>query len=109
MLKIKNPTTINEKDKSYKIEKILNKWSSLQKIIKEEMILKDVIINQQKIVFNKIKKNVFEYYNIKLKIRKLYEDMDSLKNKDIIFETNVNYNDKLKSISELFFFLRNYY
>ncbi len=109
MLKIKNPTTINEKDKSYKIEKILNKWSSLQKIIKEEMILKDVIINQQKIVFNKIKKNVFEYYNIKLKIRKLYEDMDSLKNKDIIFETNVNYNDKLKSISELFFFLRNNY
>ena len=105
---------MNEKNKQINLEEILLKWSKLQKVIKEGVILKKVIIEQQKIDFNKLKKNFIEYYDIKLKIRKTYEEIESLKNKNIInkqiiFEKNVNYNDKLKSISQLLFFFRNNY
>ena len=105
---------MNEKNKQKNLDEILLKWSKLQKVVKEGVILKKVIIEQQKIDFNKLKKNFIEYYDIKLKIRKTYEEIESLKNKNIInkqiiFEKNVNYNDKLKSISELLFFFRNNY
>ena len=105
---------MNEKDKQINLEAILLKWSKLQKIIKEGVILKKVIIEQQKIDSQKLKNNFIDYYDIKLKIRKTYEEIESLKNqnitnKQIIFEKNVNYNNKLKSISELLFFLRNNY
>ena len=105
---------MNEKNKQKNLDEILLKWSKLQKVIKEGVILKKVIIEQQKIDFNKLKKNFIEYYDIKLNIRKTYEEIESLKNKNImnkqiIFEKNVNYNDKLKSISELLFFFRNNY
>ena len=105
---------MNESEKTSNTEKIIQKWSKLQKIIKEGVILKKVIIEQQKIDFDKLKKNFIDYYDIKLKIRKTYEDIQTLKNKNIIhkqiiFEKNVNYNDKLKSISELLFLLRNNY
>ena len=105
---------MNKSEKQSNAEKIIEKWSKLQKIIKEGVILKKVIIEQQKIDFDKLKKNFIDYYDIKLKIRKAYEDIQTLKNKNIIhkqiiFEKNVNYNDKLKSISELLFLLRNNY
>ena len=105
---------MNESEKTSNAEKIIQKWSKLQKIIKEGVILKKVIIEQQKIDFAKLKKNFIEYYDTKLKIRKTYEDIQTLKNnnviyKQIIFEKNVNYNDKLKSIAELLFLLRNNY
>ena len=111
---------INEKKLSIKkeannksnVEIILQNWSRLQKIIKEEMILKKVIIEQQKLDFIKLKSNFIEYYNTKLKIREVYEDIELLKNekaqnKQIIFEKNINYNNKIKSIAELLFLFRN--
>ena len=113
---------INEKKLSIKkeannksnVEIILQNWSRLQKIIKEEMILKKVIIEQQKLDFIKLKSNFIEYYNTKLKIREVYEDIELLKNekaqnKQIIFEKNINYNNKIKSIAELLFVFRNNY
>ena len=112
-IKIKNLEN-NEHTEQSNIDIILKKWSKLQKAIKEGVILKKVIIEQQKIDFAKLKTNYIEYYDLKLKIRKTYEDIEMLKNKniinkEIIFEKNVNYNDKLKSISELLFILRNNY
>ena len=105
---------MNELNKKSNVEPIIQKWSKLQKAIKEGVILKKVIIEQQKIDIAKLKKNFINFYDIKLKIRKTYEDIESLKNnniknKQIIFEQNVNYNDKLKYISELLFLLRNNY
>ena len=104
----------NETDKQANNEAILQKWSKLQKAIKEGVFLKKVIIEQQKADFAKLKNNFIEYYDIKLKIRKTYEDIESLKyqnifNKQIIYEKNVNYNDKIKSLSKLLFILRNNY
>ena len=105
---------VKDNDRLANNELILEKWSKLQKIIKEEMILKKVIIEQQKLDFSKLKKNFSEYYNIKLKIRETYEEIEMLKitninNKQIIFERNINYNNKIKSISELLFIFRNNY
>ena len=101
-----------DNNKQSNVDIILQKWSRLQKIIKEEIILKKVIIEQQKLDFSKLKSNFIEYYNIKLKIREIYEDIEFIKkqklvNKQIIFEKNVNYNNKIKSISELLFIFRN--
>ena len=101
-----------DNNKQSNVDIILQKWSRLQKIIKEEIILKKVIIEQQKLDFSKLKSNFIEYYNIKLKIREIYEDIEFIKkqklvNKQIIFEKNVNYNNKIKSISELLFIYRN--
>ena len=61
-----------DNNKQSNVDIILQKWSKLQKIIKEEIILKKVIIEQQKLDFSKLKSNFIEYYNIKLKIRKIY-------------------------------------
>ena len=105
---------VKDNDRLSNNELILEKWSKLQKIIKEEMILKKVIIEQQKLDFSKLKKNFSEYYSIKLKIRETYEEIEALKisnitNKQIIFERKINYNNKIKSISELLYIFRNNY
>ena len=85
---------VEENDRQSNNELILEKWSKLQKIIKEEMILKKVIIEQQQLDFSKLKKNFTEYYSIKLKIRETYEEIEALKisninNKQIILESNI--------------------
>ena len=105
---------IKENNKQSNIEKILQNWSILQKDIKEGVILKKVIIEQQKTDITKLKTKILEYYDIKLKIRETYEEIETLKNqkinnKQIIFEKNVDYNNKIKCITELLFIFRNNY
>ena len=56
---------IKENNKQSNIENILQNWSILQKVIKEGVILKKVIIGQQKTDITKLKTKILEYYGIK--------------------------------------------
>ena len=78
--------------KQGKSEKIIQKWLKLQKIIKEEVTLEEVIIKQQNDDFNNLKDLFFQYYETKLKsrrqfdiIRKLQKNMSHL-DKEYILE-----------------------
>jgi len=46
-------------------EKILKKWTSLQKIIKEEITLEEVIVTRYKEDYEKFKKFYNDYYETK--------------------------------------------
>ena len=59
-------------------EKIIQKWLFLQKIIKEEITLEDVIIHRYKEDFNKLQSFYIDYYNSKLKLRHIKEDIKKL-------------------------------
>ena len=61
------------------IETTINKWLNLQKIIKESQSLEKIIEKQHKDNFEQMKKYIDEFYNLKLKARKLYEDIKFLK------------------------------
>ena len=63
------------------IETTINKWLNLQKIIKESQSLEKIIEKQHKDNFEQMKKYIDEFYNLKLKARKLYEDIKFLKMK----------------------------
>ena len=64
-------------------EKILKKWVSLQKIIKEEITLEEVIITRYKEDFEKFKNFYNDYFETKLYFRSNYEEMKNLKNKEL--------------------------
>ena len=93
-------SSIEEKDDSKKIneallekeemseqekisEKILKKWVSLQKIIKEEITLEEVIITRYKEDFEKFKNSYDDYYETKLKFRDNFEEMKYLGKKEL--------------------------
>ena len=98
------------------VNSILQKWSKLQKEIKEGIILKEVILKQQKIDFEQLKEHFIEYYNIKLKTRQTYQEIEMLKDnnkkyKSIFFKKNAEeiFLKSLKPINDLIFILRNNY
>ena len=68
-----------EEDEKKKIEETIQKWLLLQKTVKEEITLEEIIINQQKEDYSKIKGYYKEYYDLKIKSRKIYEDIRKLK------------------------------
>ena len=98
-------------------EKIIQKWLTLQKTIKEEITLEDVIISQQKSDFNLLKDYFKEYYTAKLNIRKTFDDIRKLNQNDFknIKELNIEENiDKVltqacEPIKNLLFLFRNNY
>ena len=57
----------------------INKWLNLQKIIKENQSLKKIIEKQHSDNYDQMKKYIDEFYNLKLKAGKLYEDIKFLK------------------------------
>ena len=72
----KEKQEISEKEK--KAEEIIQKWLSLQKIIKEEITLEDVIIHRYKEDFNKLQSFYLDYHTTKLKLRNNKEDIKKL-------------------------------
>ena len=98
-------------------EKIIQKWLTLQKTIKEEITLEDVIISQQKNDFNHLKDYFKEYYTSKLNIRKTFDDIRKLNTNDYdkIKELNIEDNaDRVllqacEPIKNLLFLFRNNY
>ena len=106
-----------ELNKEQLSEKIIQKWLILQKTIKEEITLEDVITSQQKNDFNNLKNYFKEYYTAKLDIRKTFDDIlkssqndyDNLK--ELYVEDNI---DKIllhtcEPIKNLLFLFRNDY
>ena len=99
------------------VEKIINKWLNLQKTIKEEITLEDVIISQQKNDFNHLKDYFKEYYTSKLNIRKTFDDIRKLTTNDYdkIKELHIEDNpDRVllqacEPIKNLLFLFRNNY
>ena len=111
-----NSLYVSESTRLLVVDSVLKKWSKLQKAIKENVILRDVIIKQQEIDFAKLKEHFTEYYNIKLQIRQTYEEIDELKDKKknykkIFFKKCANdiFPNSLKPINDFLFILRNNY
>ena len=101
------------------VEKTINKWLNLQKIIKEEITLEDVIIKQQQEDTKNLKSYFIEYFKIKLNTRKNWNDIKELKLVDdkqpnissaySINEDLGNFHEASEPIKNLFFILRNNY
>ena len=107
----------NKTIKQQNVEKTIQKWIKLQKTIKEEITLEEVIIKQQKDDFNYLKDLFFQYYETKIKsrkqfyiIRKLEKNM-KVDNPEFIVEKNgesilLTSNETIKN---LLFLIRNNY
>ena len=107
----------NKLIKQQKTEKIIQKWLKLQKTIKEEITLEEVITKQQTDDFNYLKELFFKYYETKIKIRKEFEIIRSLdkniKNftSEYYLEKNIESElcDTVGTIKNLLFLIRNNY
>ena len=118
MSSINSKTKENEEMKKEELsEQIVQKWLKLQKIIKEEITLEDIIINQQKSDYNHLKDYFKDYYSAKLNIRKSFDDIKKLsQNKYKSIKTLIidqNFDNLLPQITEpiknLLFLFRNDY
>jgi hypothetical protein len=67
-----------ETNKRKMVQSIIQSWLKLQKTIKEEMTLEDVIIRHQDNEFVQLKNYFKEYYKIKLESRKILEELNEL-------------------------------
>ena len=103
--------------KQEKVEKIIQKWLKLQKTIKEEITLEEVIIKQQKEDFDSLKSLFTQYYETKIQSRKQFEIIRKLEknmkmgDKKYVIEEDIDKvlldaNDPIKN---LLFLLRNNY
>ena len=107
----------NKSIKQQKVENIIQKWLKLQKTIKEEITLEEVIIKQQKDDFIHLKDLFFQYYEKKIKLRKQFEIIRALEKnmKNINNEYNLEKNienellDSSETIKNLLFLIRNNY
>ena len=110
---------ISEDKKLKDEEKIIKQWLSLQKTIKEEITLEDVIINQQTSDTKNLKELFKSFYDLKLQKRKNFEDINELNmgNKDYLNlpsfyiqeEVEKNLKDACEPIKNLLFMFRNNY
>ena len=110
---------INKKRKirQEKVEKIIQKWLTLQKTIKEEITLEEVIIKQQNDDFDYLKNLFTQYYETKIQSRKQFEIIKKLEKnmkldeKEYIIEKDNGriISDLYGPISDLMFLLRNNY
>ena len=93
IIEIKNTPSLEEKkntpvtdeenselEKEKIIESIIQKWLKLQKTIKEEITLEDVIIRHQKDEFDQLKDYFKKYYYTKLQSRQFFDEIKSFNN-----------------------------
>ena len=59
----------------YKVKEIIDKWQILQKTIKEEITLKEMITIQQEIYKNKLLENYRKHYKTKLELPEISENI----------------------------------
>ena len=99
------------------VEKTINKWLNLQKTIKEEITLEDVIIKQQQEDTRELMSFFAKYYQSKLNTRKNWNDIKKLKlddkqqnvSKYILNQDIGGFHDASEPVKNLFFILRNNY
>ena len=105
------------KNRQEKVEKIIQKWLMLQKTIKEEITLEEVIIKQQNDDFAYLKDLFTQYYETKIQSRKQFEIIKKLEKnmkmdeKQYIIEKDIEkvLLDIGDPIRNLLFLLRNNY
>jgi len=103
--------------KQKKVEKIIQKWLALQKTIKEEITLEEVILKQQDDDFENLKDLFTKYYETKIKSRQQFEIIKNLEknikteNKEYKIEKDIDrvLLDASDPIRNLMFILRNNY
>ena len=93
------------------MENVLKKWLVLQKIIKEEMTFEEIIIKHQEKEFNQLKDYFVEFYTLKIKNRKIFDEMHNpQKNCNLILENKTKQLDNIcNPIEDLLFLFRNNY
>ena len=100
-----------------KVKEIIDKWYILQKTIKEEITLKEMITSQQEIYKNKLIENYRKYYKSKLEIREISEniilidkyELKKLRKFNEFQEAEDCLQDAYDPISKLLFLMRNNY
>ena len=108
---------IPDDQKQKNVERIIKKWLNLQKTIKEEITLEDVIIKQQENDKLNLQDFFRKFYDIKVKTRRNLEDIKKLKLEkernipsfEIEKEVENNLRDSCEPIKNLLFMLRNNY
>ena len=109
---------IPEEQKQKHVEDIIKKWLNLQKTIKEEITLEDVIIKQQENDRENLKSFFRKFYDLKVNKRRQLEDIKDLKieRKELnipsyIIEKDVEtyLRETCEPIKNLLFTLRNNY
>ena len=109
--------SLNEENRQIKLEKIIQKWLTLQKTIKEEITLEDVIIRHQQNEFTQLKDYFKQYYQKILESRKIYEEIKNFQNnstnkvREMFMERELEhvFLDICEPIKNLFFLFRNNY
>ena len=99
------------------VESVIQKWLLLQKTIKEEITLEDVIIRHQQNEFVQLKEDFKKYYSKRLESIKILEEITRLRNdnpnnvKDFIIEKDLEhvFLDICQPIKKLLFLFRNNY
>ena len=105
------------------VEKTIEKWLILQKTVKEEITLEDIIKKQQQNDTKKLEEYITKYYDFKLKSRKAFEDITNFKVSDsseeskdkpkikdfVIEEESKVLTDTTEPIKNLLFIFRNNY
>ena len=106
-----------ETSKEQMVESVINKWLQLQKTIKEEITLEDVIIRHQENEFVQLKDYFNHYYLEKLKSREIIEEIKMIqknkrgKIKESVVERGLEhiFLDICEPIKNLLFLFRNNY
>ena len=108
---------MEEKQKQKEVESVIQKWLILQKTIKEEITLEDVIIRHQQNEFVQLKDYFKQYYIKKLESRKVLEEIKRLQDdrtdkvREIFIERELEhiFLDICEPIKNLLFLFRNNY
>ena len=108
---------VKEENKQKIVESIIQKWLVLQKTIKEEITLEDVIMRHQENEFVQLKDYFKKYYTKKLQSRKILEEIKRLQNnsstkvRDLFMERELEhvFLDICEPIKNLLFLFRNNY
>ena len=106
-----------EINKEKMVESVIQKWLLLQKTIKEEITLEDVIIRHQENEFVQLKQDFKKYYIKKLEARKILEEIKRLGNnrqdkvRELFMERELEhvFLDICEPIKNLLFLFRNNY
>ena len=75
-IKTEEPSEANVKKM---VEETIQKWLLLQKTVKEEITLEEIINKQQQNDNDKLKQYFRDFYDLKIKSRKIFEDIRNIK------------------------------
>ena len=89
---------LSNSNRQKNINSVIEKWFLLQKTIKEELTLEEVISKQQKIDLEQLKTYFKEYYKNKLEIRRILEQIKKIENNDENITKKVNMERELEHI-----------